>query len=202
MPRRVISARTAKTIASRASEGTPRSSDRRIGTGATSAAIRSMSAVFFTPPPATTISAMGGAEFGTLTNPQRDRFGREFDKRGHQIGVIGAMSCGRPTDKSVAIHLETRRFGRTASQIEIFREQVGEQSFVYFSSPSKLTVSIILELAVRELACQTVQGRIGRSSVKPDNTSGIFVQDGKIGDPAEIQDRPPTGRSQLAGVEQ
>src|SRR5277367_3926332 len=40
MPRRVISAKTAKAMASRASDGTPTSSDCRIGTGAISAAIR------------------------------------------------------------------------------------------------------------------------------------------------------------------
>ena len=199
MPRRVISAKTAKAMASRASDGTPRSSDCRIGMGAISAAIRSIRAGFFTPPPAATTSSIGGPSWAHCAKPQRNRSCGELGKSGHQVHVVATMSLGSLGDEGVAVHLESGRFRRTACQKEILFQQFGEERLVDSSCPGESPILITCELTAGEMACQTVERRIGWSGVEPENTRWIIIEHREIGDPAEIENRPSAWFLRLSG---
>ena len=56
---------------------------------------------------------------------------------------------------------------------------------------ANLPVSITRQRAAGEPARQPVQRRVRRSGVEPENPRRIIVEHGEIGDPAEVQDRPP-----------
>ena len=177
-------------MASRASDGTPSSSDRRTGTGATSAAIRSISTGFFTPPPAAMISSTGGPSASHWRMPSRHGPGDELGERGHQVGVEAAVTRDGAVDERVAVHLEPVDFGGRRARNGSCSSSSASSASSTRPDRANLPVAIAGQCPAGEPPRQPVQRRVGRARVEPEDPRRVVVEHGEIGDPAQVQDRP------------